>query len=143
MASLSISRVMLTEANRPTPQKSISALFPLSVPATPHEIPRTHEMSLRLYANNGSPFALKAIILSRELALFPRITIDYSVAPSPIALTTSHSNQVPHGKIPALIVDEKSALFGSEVICAYFLEIAEKKPAAPGTFGEFSRLERC
>lgn len=89
--------------------------------------------SLRLYVNNGSPFALKAILLSRELGLFPRITLDYSVAPSPVLLTTSHSALVPHGKIPALVIDEKTPLFGSEVICAYFLEIAEKKPVAPGT----------
>ena len=108
-------------------QKSISTLSLLPLP-----VGKKERMSLRLYANNGSPFALKCIILSRELALFPRITIDYSVAPSPIALTTSHSSQVPHGKIPALVIDDKTTIFGSEVICAYLLEIAERKPSTPG-----------
>lgn len=84
--------------------------------------------SLKLFANPNSPFALKVQILARELGLFARLEIDETVVANPTAHSTSHSALVPNGKLPALIVNGDTPIYGSEIICQYLVSIADRKP---------------
>jgi hypothetical protein len=94
---------------------------------------------LRLYNSNGSPFCLKVVVLARELGLIDAITLDYSVVPHPTKQATPQSLVVPHGKIPALIVDDSTPIYGSENICAYLDSLAGGKALPPP--GELRRFE--
>lgn len=91
------------------------------------------------------------MILARELGLIDSITLDYSVVPHPSVpsrlcpyacptfsqltpvlqhstlSTTSHSALIPTGKIPCLLVNESTPLYGSSVIAQYLVSLKEGK----------------
>jgi glutathione S-transferase len=76
---------------------------------------------MKLYSSPASPFARKARIIAHELGL--KIE-EINVNP----LTSEELRRVnPLGKIPALVLDDGSALYDSPVICEYLNEMGGGK----------------
>lgn len=67
------------------------------------------------------------MVLAKELSLSDSITLDYSVVPHPTLKETLHSRYIPSGKIPALLVDDKIPIYGSENICQYLNMLSGSK----------------
>jgi glutathione S-transferase len=78
---------------------------------------------MKLYMNPASPFSRKARVIARELNLMALV--------EEIAVNPATSEEVrrvnPLGKIPALILDDGSALFDSPVICEYLNDLGGGK----------------
>ncbi|KAI5474821.1 hypothetical protein MNV49_002375 [Pseudohyphozyma bogoriensis] len=94
---------------------------------------------LLLYTSRNSPFCLKVMMLTHELGLSDKVEMDYSVTAHPTHTSTVHSHLIPSGKIPCLVVDSTTPIYGSENICQYLDHLAGHK-ALP-TPGEFRRFE--
>jgi glutathione S-transferase len=75
---------------------------------------------LRLYGSPISPFSRKAMVIAREL------DIKLEILPRP-ADVEEFRRVNPLGKIPALVLDDGSALFDSPVICEYLNELGGGK----------------
>jgi glutathione S-transferase len=69
---------------------------------------------LKLYGNAISPFSRKAMVIAHELGLKLEV-----IVPTPPYGTPEFRRINPLGKIPALVLDDGSALFDSPVICEY------------------------
>jgi glutathione S-transferase len=78
---------------------------------------------MKLYMNPASPFSRKARVIVRELSLTARVE---EIAVNPVA--SEELRRVnPLGKIPALILDDGSAVVDSPVICEYLNELGGGK----------------
>lgn len=75
---------------------------------------------MRLYGSPISPFSRKAMVIAREL------DIKLEILPRP-ADVEEFRRVNPLGKIPALVLDDGSALFDSPVICEYLNELGGGK----------------
>ncbi len=73
---------------------------------------------MKLFFNNASPFVRKVRVFVRETALEKNIE-EIATAVSPVTESPALSKANPLAKIPALILDDGSALFDSPVICEY------------------------
>jgi glutathione S-transferase len=69
---------------------------------------------LKLYGNFISPFSRKAMVIAHELGLKLEV-----IVPTPPFGTPEFRRINPLGKIPALVLDDGSAIFDSPVICEY------------------------
>lgn len=78
---------------------------------------------MKLYYTPTSPFVRKVLVVAHELGLADRIeTVFLRPTPTQADPTLSRSN--PLNKIPALVLDDGSALYDSPVICAYLESLA-------------------
>lgn len=73
---------------------------------------------MRLFFSPASPYVRKVMVLAHETGLADRIT-HVDCAASPVARDPSIVKVNPTGKIPALILDDGTALYDSRVICQY------------------------
>ncbi len=73
---------------------------------------------MKLYAPAPSPYVRKVRVLARETGLAARIE-EIPAAVSPIAPDERVTRANPLGKVPALILDDGTALYDSPVICEY------------------------
>lgn len=89
---------------------------------------------MRVHVNAASPFARKVRIVLRERNLTGQVE-EIETAVSPVAPNADLARSNPLGKIPALILDDGTALFDSRVVCEYLdtLGTAPRLFAASGT----------
>ena len=73
---------------------------------------------MKLYAPAPSPYVRKVRVLARETGLAARIE-EIPATVSPIARDERVTRANPLGKVPALILDDGTALYDSPVICEY------------------------
>ena len=73
---------------------------------------------MKLYHSPASPFVRKALVAAHETGLAERIEI-VTVALTPVESNAELDEENPLGKIPALILEDGTALFDSPVICEY------------------------
>jgi glutathione S-transferase len=71
---------------------------------------------MRLFYSHASPYSRKVRIVARERNLLGSLE---EVAANPLGEAAELQSANPLGKIPALIVNEKFALYDSPVICEY------------------------
>ena len=71
---------------------------------------------MKLHHNPASPSVRKVLVCARELGLAERIEIT-SLPLSPVNPDAGLNADNPLGKIPALVLDDGSALYDSRVIC--------------------------
>jgi glutathione S-transferase len=74
---------------------------------------------VRLYFTPNSPYARKARIIIHELGLKQQVQEVSISLPAPDSFRTVN----PLGKIPALVLDDGSAIYDSPVICEYLDEL--------------------
>ncbi len=74
---------------------------------------------MKLYYSLNSPYARKARIIIHELGLKPRVEDVVVTLPADAKFRAI----TPLGKIPALILDDGSAIYDSPVICEYLDEL--------------------
>jgi glutathione S-transferase len=74
---------------------------------------------MKLLFNPVSPFARKVHVVARERGLIDRLTLQ-PVAPLPTKPVAELAQANPIGKVPALLLDDGSALYDSRVIAEYF-----------------------
>ena len=79
---------------------------------------------MKLYFTSTSPFVRKVLVAARELGLDKRIETEL-LRPSPLEPSAELSRTNPLSKIPALVLDDGSALYDSRVICEYFDTLVE------------------
>ena len=73
---------------------------------------------MKLYYNPASPFVRKALVAAHETGLADGIEI-VPVAMTPVAGVPELNAENPLGKVPALVLDDGTALYDSPVICEY------------------------
>ena len=73
---------------------------------------------MKLFFNNASPFVRKVRVFARETGLDKNIE-EITTAVSPVQENASLAQANPLKKIPALVLDDGTALFDSPVICEY------------------------
>ena len=73
---------------------------------------------MKLYHSPASPFVRKALVAAHELGLADGIEI-VPVAMTPVKSVPELNDENPLGKIPALVLEDGTALFDSPVICEY------------------------
>jgi len=73
---------------------------------------------MKLYMSVTSPYVRKVRILARETGLAARIE-EIPASVSPVAPDERVSRANPLGKVPALLLDDGSALYDSAVICEF------------------------
>lgn len=78
----------------------------------------------------SSPFARKACIVAHEKELFERLEL---IECSSYADLEQVQRVNPVGKIPALVLDDGTALYDSSVICEYFDEIGSGPRLTPAS----------
>lgn len=81
---------------------------------------------MQVRVNAASPFARKVRIVVRETGLTDRVQ-EIQTAVNPVAPNTDLAGQNPLVKIPALTLDDGTALYDSRVICEYLDSIAGNK----------------
>lgn len=93
-----------------------------------------------LYYSPTSPYARKVRVLIRELGLHARIA-EATMTPldDPAALLAAN----PLAKVPALALDDGSALYDSRVICAWLLAHRDAAPAGPGAAAHWQTQRRA
>jgi len=73
---------------------------------------------MKLFYSPTSPFARKALVLARETGQLDDLEL-IAAGGNPLDPGTMPTAHNPLGKIPALVLDDGSALFDSRVICRY------------------------
>jgi glutathione S-transferase len=73
---------------------------------------------MKLFFTDTSPYARKVRVVALELALQDRIETQF-LRPMPTAVDATLSSVNPLSKIPALVLDDGTALYDSPVICEY------------------------
>ena len=73
---------------------------------------------MKLYYSPASPFVRKALVAAHETGLADGIEI-VPVAMTPVAGVPELNAENPLGKVPALVLDDGTALYDSPVICEY------------------------
>jgi glutathione S-transferase len=73
---------------------------------------------MKLFFTDTSPYARKVRVVAIELGLQDRIATQF-LRPLPTAVDATLSSVNPLSKIPALVLDDGTALYDSPVICEY------------------------
>ena len=73
---------------------------------------------MKLYHSPASPFVRKVLVFAHEIGRAGEIEL-VSAAMTPVAGDADLNRENPLGKIPALVLDDGTALFDSRVICEY------------------------
>ncbi|MEJ8849786.1 glutathione S-transferase [Variovorax rhizosphaerae] len=87
---------------------------------------------MKLFMNEGSPFARKARIFAREKGLSDRIQ-EVVTAVSPVDANSALARENPLIKIPVLVTDDGARLYDSGVICEYLDTLHERARAFPSS----------
>jgi glutathione S-transferase len=94
---------------------------------------------MKLHWSPRSPFVRKVMIVLHEAGLTDRVTL----VRSPVMMAAPPNPEVikdnPLGKIPALVLNDGTALFDSRVICAYLAGIGHNPDLMPEGFA--ARIE--
>ena len=85
---------------------------------------------MKLYHSPASPFVRKALVAAHELGLADAIEI-VPVAMTPVKGVPALNDENPLGKIPALVLDDGTALYDSPVICEYLDTLHDGHPLFP------------
>lgn len=91
---------------------------------------------MKLYYTPTSPFVRKVLIAAIELGLGERVETAL-LRPTPVSASAELSRHNPLSKIPALVLDDGSALYDSPVICEYLETLSDRRlvpPAGPARF---------
>jgi len=78
---------------------------------------------MKLYFNPASPYVRKVRVTAHELGLSGQIEL-ISISLTPVSPHDGLRSSNPIGKIPALILDDGTALYDSPVICEYLDALA-------------------
>jgi glutathione S-transferase len=78
---------------------------------------------MKLYYTPTSPFVRKVLVTAHELGLIDRIETVH-LRPDPLQPDATLARLNPLSKIPALVLDDGSALYDSPVICEYLDSLA-------------------
>jgi glutathione S-transferase len=78
---------------------------------------------MQLYFNPASPFVRKVRVTAHELGVSAQIEL-ISIMLTPVSPHEALRSTNPIGKIPALILDDGTALYDSSVICEYLDALA-------------------
>ena len=73
---------------------------------------------MKLFHSPASPYARKVLVLAHETGLIDRIAVTAAGA-SPTGPSPEVAAHNPLGKIPALVLEDGTALYDSRVICEY------------------------
>lgn len=73
---------------------------------------------MKLFYSPASPYARKVLVLAHETGLIDRIEVTAATA-SPTGSAAEVAAHNPLGKIPALVLEDGTALYDSRVICEY------------------------
>ena len=96
---------------------------------------------MKLYFTPTSPFARKVLVAARELGVADRIETTL-LRPAPTKADPELSRANPLSKIPALVLDDGSALYDSPVICEYLETLAGGRRLVPAAGAERFRVLR-
>lgn len=96
---------------------------------------------MQVRVNAASPFARKVRIVVRECGLAERVQ-EIQTAVSPVTPNADLAGQNPLIKIPALSLDDGTALYDSRVICEYLDSLAGGKLIPPSA-GAPCACSRC
>jgi glutathione S-transferase len=83
---------------------------------------------MKLYYTNTSPFVRKVLVAARELGIESRLETIF-LRPSPLKADPELSKNNPLSKIPALVLDDRTVLYDSPVICEYLDQEKKLVPA--------------
>jgi glutathione S-transferase len=89
---------------------------------------------MKLLYQTHSPYARKALVFAHEVGLAARLQVIHQET-SPTALNETVYAENPLGKVPVLIRPGATAIFDSDVICAYFDTLHDGRKLIP-TEGE-------
>jgi len=78
---------------------------------------------MKLYFNPASPYVRKVRVTAHELGLGDRIEL-ISITLTPVSPHEALRASNPIGKIPALVLDDGTALYDSPVVCEYLDALA-------------------
>jgi glutathione S-transferase len=95
---------------------------------------------MKLYYSTTSPYARKCLIAAHELGLMDRIQVTLAAA-TPTARNAELVQHNPLGKLPALVLDDGTALYDSRVIVEYLNTLAGGSLIAAGD-GRWDTLVR-
>jgi len=87
---------------------------------------------VKLFFNNASPFVRKVRVFARETGLDKNIE-EITTMVSPIQENPSLAQANPLKKIPALVLDDGTAVFDSPVICEYLDTLHSGRKLFPAT----------
>jgi glutathione S-transferase len=101
---------------------------------------------MKLFSTDTSPFVRKVWVAARELGLSSRIE-RVALRPTPLEASPVLSAHNPLNKIPALVLDDGTALYDSPVICEYLdtQSVGTKlvPPSGPARFDVLRRQALC
>ena len=96
---------------------------------------------MKLFSTPTSPFVRKVLVVAHELGLADRIEL-VTLRPIPLEASPELSAHNPLNKIPALVLDDGTALYDSPVICEYFQSLATDREVVPASGSERWRVLR-
>lgn len=96
---------------------------------------------MKLFSTTTSPFVRKVLVAAHELGLEDRIE-RVALRPVPTKADATLSAVNPLNKIPALVLDDGTALFDSRVILEYLDGLHERRPLVPRSGPERFRVLR-
>ncbi|ACP23810.1 glutathione S-transferase, N-terminal domain protein [Sinorhizobium fredii NGR234] len=83
-----------------------------------------------LYYQTHSPFARKALVFAHEIGLADRLEVVHHET-SPTRRNDDVYAENPLGKVPVLLRSDAEPIFDSDVICAYFDTLHERRKLIP------------
>lgn len=85
---------------------------------------------MKLLYQTHSPFARKALVFAHEIGIADQVTVEHHET-SPTNANAEVFAENPLGKVPVLLRPGRSALFDSNVICAFFDTLHDGRPLVP------------
>jgi len=96
---------------------------------------------MKLFYSPASPYARKVLVLAHETGLIDRIAVTAATA-SPTGSAAEVAAHNPLGKIPALVLEDGTALYDSRVICEYLDGLSDGPHLFPAGEARWDALTR-
>jgi len=96
---------------------------------------------MKLLYSPASPYARKVLVLAHETGLIDRIAVTAATA-SPTGSAAEVAAHNPLGKIPALVLEDGTALYDSRVICEYLDGLSDGPHLFPAGAARWDALTR-
>jgi glutathione S-transferase len=96
---------------------------------------------MKLFYSPASPYARKVLVLAHETGLIDRIAVTAATA-SPTGSAAEVAAHNPLGKIPALVLEDGTALYDSRVICEYLDGLSDGPHLFPAGAARWDALTR-
>ena len=96
---------------------------------------------MKLLYSPASPYARKVLVLAHETGLIDRIAVTVATA-SPTGSAAEVAAHNPLGKIPALVLEDGTALYDSRVICEYLDGLSDGPHLFPAGAARWDALTR-